>query len=446
MSIVSDLEKMYRPQQLEMYKRHTADLPDLSVVVARRGWGKSYFTSLVVNTLCYANDQFHAKLLSPTQKMQRAITLPAFNQILADIDPELRPHFKAQDSKFEYDNFSTATIYATDLGQEDSSRGTGSNFAGYDEAGFCKNLRYIYESVIGPRLSLVGGTSMMVSTPPLSSRHPFVKFARDAQKDGTMHKFPADKDPDITLEMFNKYAKICGGVDSVTFRREYLCEFITDLEYALFPEFIQHDGSIPSCSLDSREEMHQGRLFMILDVNFAGVTGILNLFVPNNSPQVIVMRHKEMKGATFATLANEIKGFSGRVYGFFDFAGDAIKLSQHAGLRVIPILTPPLSGGLPLLRQALTDRRLHVLDRNSKDSILEMNDELKGVIFNEARKQIADIEGSSFAFSKTLLLAASVNEIFSGGRGNVQALSSLTSSPSTLRSSFGMFPRFKARR
>ncbi len=107
-----------------------------------------------------------------------------------------------------------------------------------DECGFVANLDYIYKSVIVPAtLHRPNCKIIMISTPPSTPAHPFVDYCQKAESESSYVKLDIYTNPRISPDDIERMAQEMGGRDSTTFRRECLCEFITDSDLQIIPEW-----------------------------------------------------------------------------------------------------------------------------------------------------------------------------------------------------------------
>lgn len=208
------------------------------VINSARRLGKSYLLCCLAleRALQFPNQQI--KYASETQRSVKKITLPLFRQILETCPKHLRPKFHAHDNMFTFTNGSEIHIAGSSLDQADGLRGTAADLCLIDEAGFIGDLEYLIDSVLLPQtLNRKNAKLILASTPSKTPDHPFVqRFMAEAIAGGYYSKFTIYDNPLLTPEIIEEFKKESGGDETVTWRREYLAEPVTDLSNALFPE------------------------------------------------------------------------------------------------------------------------------------------------------------------------------------------------------------------
>jgi len=163
--------------------------------------------------------------------------IPAFDFILSDCPDGLRPRFKGQKSRYEFNNGASITLVGLDR-HPDGLRGNKILLIILDECGYIHRVKYIYTSVIIPATTHVKNAKIiMISTQPESPDHDFIYFCDKAEAEGGYMKLDIFQNPMLNQKQIDELAKECGGYDSTAFRREYLCERIVEEERAILPEF-----------------------------------------------------------------------------------------------------------------------------------------------------------------------------------------------------------------
>lgn len=163
--------------------------------------------------------------------------LPAFEFILQTCPEGIKPKWRGFDSKWIFPNGAQIKIVGLDR-NPNAMRGNSLDLIIIDEAGFVMNLLYLYRSVIIPATThRPNCLVIMASTPPATPAHPFVDFCQKAELEGAYAKLTIYDNPMLTQKDFDRLAEEVGGYESTTWRREYLCEFVTDSDSAIIPEW-----------------------------------------------------------------------------------------------------------------------------------------------------------------------------------------------------------------
>jgi hypothetical protein len=190
--------------------------------------------------------------------------IPAFEKVMEDAPKALKGKYKVQGSKFVFPNGSTIKLVGLDK-NPNGLRGNTLDLIIIDECGFVSNLDYVYKSVIIPATThRPNAKIVLISTPPSTPAHPFLDYVQKAEAEGGYKMFTIFDNPmldDATVlrlmketgckipESDNALSVIAtirksnviefpdDWVLSTTFRREYLCEFITDSDLQIIPEW-----------------------------------------------------------------------------------------------------------------------------------------------------------------------------------------------------------------
>lgn len=203
-----------------------------------RGAGKSYLACVLAVEQCLRGTHRNVKYIGPTAKMVRLIAGPHLARILESCPAYMRPRFSEADGCYKFPNGSGLYLAGAEGGGSDHLRGTDTHFAVFDEEGFATDPDYIVESVLAPRLALVDGKVLHISSPPRTPAHPFAARVRQAEKDGALFRLPLKDNKYIADEQKEKFAASLGGWSSIACRREYGCEIIMDEEFAVLPELL----------------------------------------------------------------------------------------------------------------------------------------------------------------------------------------------------------------
>lgn len=204
-------------------------------VVCARKTGKSFLLCLIAleYALRFPNSQIW--FAAPTADALRNITRPLFNQLLEDCPDKLRPVYRHTEKLWRFHNGSEIHIEGTDS-DKDAMRGPSSNLNLVDEAGFCSNLGYIIKSVLVPMTQRTMGKTIMASTPSASPNHDFKELVDECSSEGYYSEYDIYS-VGLTERAIQREMKEAGGADSTTWKREYLCQWITDSDTAIIPEW-----------------------------------------------------------------------------------------------------------------------------------------------------------------------------------------------------------------
>lgn len=201
-----------------------------------RRWGKTFLLSLIAIELCMRKTSCRVRFAAPTLDELRERILPIFEEILQDCPAEMRPVWRAQRKAWIFPN--GARIYLAGVNNQGARklRGSGADLCIVDEGGFIDEVEKLIDDVMIPQLLDTHGTLIGGSTPPDSAAHEFVSFHDDCYASGNL--FHADI-YSMGLEQWevDTFATAAGGYDSIRFRREWLAEYVTDVELQIIPDF-----------------------------------------------------------------------------------------------------------------------------------------------------------------------------------------------------------------
>ena len=208
-----------------------------TVLNISRRYGKT--TVLLLYCLIFAikNPNSLIRFASPTQKSLKKIVRPIMRMLLEDCPRELRPKWNSVDGMYTFKNGSEIHLAGVNNGHADDLRGQKCDLGVIDEAGDVDDLSYLYKSILLPQCLTCGGRIIVASTPSKFIGHDFELMCQEAKLDGEYLERTIYDNKKISTETIALYAKESGGVDSVTFRREYMCKFETEKELLIVPEY-----------------------------------------------------------------------------------------------------------------------------------------------------------------------------------------------------------------
>lgn len=176
------------------------------------------------------------KYAAATRLDLEEFALPSFEAILADCPETFRPQFIASKSKYRFPH-NGAEIQLLGLDKRpDGGRGNYCDLYIFEEAGFIKDLEYLYGSVVAPMMvRRPGAKIIMISTPPPTPAHPFQKFCEMAQSQDAYAELNIYANPLLTEKDIKEAHEEC--LDESQWLREYMCQFVVDMNKAIIPEW-----------------------------------------------------------------------------------------------------------------------------------------------------------------------------------------------------------------
>lgn len=234
--------KLHRHQQraYDEFKRIAASEKRVAVWRWSRRIGKSFGAMVIGTEACLQMPNVRIPVIAPSEDSLEEYTKPAMNSIIADAPLEMKPEWVASESAYVFPNGSRIVLYGayTDAAIDTIGRGPAAHGIIIEEGGHHKNLAKVRKVVSPQRLStrhLPGyGWMLIVGTPPESTAHPFVQYARAAREEGReVHYTVYDGHLDaatIRLHIeeeaegipYEEYLK------TEDYRREFMAELIAD--------------------------------------------------------------------------------------------------------------------------------------------------------------------------------------------------------------------------
>lgn len=146
--------------------------------------------------------------------------------------------------RYQWPNGSRAFVAGVNKDQEDRLRGRECDLFVVEEGSDIDRLRYLIRAVARPQVLTTGGKILILLTPPESPAHESVEYITEAEAKGTLFKRTVYDAPHITPDELRQIIEDYGGEQSTDFRREFLCEIITDETRAIIPEFQREEPYI----------------------------------------------------------------------------------------------------------------------------------------------------------------------------------------------------------
>jgi hypothetical protein len=223
--------------QVKLKEKVTACKNQLFVNECARQFGKSYFWVTFALEFAHANPGSRAKYGTAFHSDLIEFIMPTFDAVMEDCPDDIRPKFKTTGSKFITYNHSEIKLVGLDK-NPNGLRGNVIDLIVLDEAGFISNLDYLYKSVIIPATTHRPNCKVVFSsTPPSTPAHPFLDYVQKAELEDSFVKMTIYENPMVDEATIRRLKKESGGERSSTWRREYLCEHVTDQDLAIINEW-----------------------------------------------------------------------------------------------------------------------------------------------------------------------------------------------------------------
>lgn len=360
-----DLEYKLHSAQEVLEKTYRNQKGNLFVANCSRQWGKSFWAVKTAIEFCLNNPKAQVRYGAAFHTDLEEFIIPAFDKILDDCPEDIKPKFNTQKSAYTFKNGARIKLVGVDL-KPDGLRGNTLDLIIGDEVGFWSNLDYIYKSVIIPStLHRPNCKIILVSTPPRTPAHEFVDYCQKAEAEGGYVKLDIYTNPLITEADIDRMAKELGGKDSTSFRRECLCEFVTDSDLAIIPEW--KDEWIQEIERDEFFPYYDK--YVSMDMGVKDLTAMTYSYYDFKRAAIVIEDEDEMNGPSMNTeiLVGAIKKKEK------DLWGDFPSIVQGRGVPYRRIA----DNNWPILIQDMSTLHSLTFIQTTKDNLEAMINELR---------------------------------------------------------------------
>ena len=245
-----DLSYKLWPQQELIYNtiRSMPNTTQIVVVLCARQFGKSVLGTILATEECIRNSNVVVMIIGPTIKQTRAIVRPRMRLITEDCPYGLIKHIKSEDTYY-FANGSELRLGGFDT-TSSAERGKTLHKVFIEEIvdSSADSFMEFIHSDLGPALTHSKHAQIIyLTTLPRYPDHPFcLEIVPEAMALGSFFKFTIHDNKQLSKDQYDSCVKICGGEQSIDFRREYLCEQVRDSSIILAPEF-DEDIHVKAC-------------------------------------------------------------------------------------------------------------------------------------------------------------------------------------------------------
>jgi hypothetical protein len=358
--------------QHSLYKSYFDCKEKIVVWNCARRFGKSYTLCVLALETCLKTPFSIVKYCCAKQTDARGIIRPLIREIISTCPKELRPVYKTMDKAYVFPNGSKIEIWGLDGGRAEGIRGGSSHLAIVDEAGLVGDLKYIIKSIILPTTTTTKGKIILASTPPKTPGHSFiVDFLNRARIQGNLVTKTVFDNPHIDASELDKIIEESGGIDSIDFKREYLCHILIDTEYAIIPEFTE-EVKLKTVKEWPKPPFFDG--YVAMDVGMKDLTVVLFAYFDFRNDKVVIEDEFVINGQKFntKTLAEGIKQkedehFTHKISG--EFRPPYLRISDNNlilikdlwdlhGIRFIPTRKDDADAALNVVRNYIQDEKV----------------------------------------------------------------------------------------
>lgn len=268
--------------------------------------GKSFLMALIAIEQALKKPNSVIKLLTDTKVHLESIYEPLFKEVLIDCPADLKPDYVRSKFIYYFKNGSQIQLAGADGKHYEKLRGQKSDLVLIDESGFCSDLKYIIMSVLLPTLTHTKGKLVMASTPAKEPDHESWYFIEQSEMQETLITKNIYDNPMLDQQQIDLITERCGGIDSIDFRREYLCQRVRDDNHIVFPEFTQElQDKIIQDNYPKPPFFHT---YEAMDVGFKDLTVVLFGYFDFRADKLIIEDEIAVSGKDF-----QIKSLTKRI-------------------------------------------------------------------------------------------------------------------------------------
>lgn len=286
-------------------------------LLCSRRLGKSYELFLEAVEVCIQKAGARVLFLAPWAKNASEITEDIAAQIFLDCPDDLRPEYKTQTKEFVFRNESIIRVKGVNGEHAQYLRGGAADLVILDEIGLMNDLRHVISDVVMPMTMTTGGRILLATTPARSPGHESTAIFMEHQEVGAVSRFtildnvrvPRGDKRVYLLAAGEKMGRVDGILDgalqpeTTTAKREYFCEFVTDADTAVLPEFPEAKADI--VKIPSRPEYFD--TYVAMDPGFNDKTGILYAHVDFMNRKLVIEDEDLLSRAATPDIAKAIK-------------------------------------------------------------------------------------------------------------------------------------------
>lgn len=225
-----------RPSQWDVYELLSRER--YTFIEAARRFGKTTSILTFVFEKLIKNPGWICRWCFPNKNQAREVLVAEIAKVQRTIHKSLRFEYQTTDSVYIHPNGSKLYLRGVNEDRGDSARGPAANIIICDEYGFWIEPDYIVKECLLPQLENQDGRWLIkASTPPRDLGHLYYTERENAEREGRLiQKIILDNEA-LSPEEMAEIIKECGGIESPSFRRERLCEPVSDPEMLVIPEF-----------------------------------------------------------------------------------------------------------------------------------------------------------------------------------------------------------------
>lgn len=241
------LRHLLNHKQREFYDAYHANKhKDLGLYTSRK-CGKTFVIVCIYMEHCYLYPNQIMKIVLSTLKMAKDVIYPIYNELRGILPKGCLPKLIKSETAFEFNNKSRLLLGGGHPDNIENSRGPLAHGIALDEiASWDGDVSYALNSILFPQLTTTKGRVIYATTPPANMDcHYLNEIHPKLLKTNSIVTFNIYENPLLDKEDIRLIIERSGGVDSPSFKREYLCELIPRNDLRLTPNFYKHLHTFP---------------------------------------------------------------------------------------------------------------------------------------------------------------------------------------------------------
>jgi hypothetical protein len=236
--LLGDLRYKLHDTQIKIWESLENQTAQEALILSARQLGKSYVACAYAISFCIRNPGSIVRIAAPTLKQAQDIVNDNLEPIIRDAPQSLVTRLK---SSYRWlIGSSELRLGVLERAHVDSLRGGNAKLIICEEGGFVRSddYKYAVESVIGPQLLRSGGRLVHVTSPSREPDHYIhSETLPKCELNHSIHRYSVYDNPQLSDEQINKAIELCGGIDTIAWRREYLAEIVRDDQIVCVPEY-----------------------------------------------------------------------------------------------------------------------------------------------------------------------------------------------------------------
>lgn len=239
------LKYKLRPEQIEIYNaiwKAIREKQSSYTVLCSRQLGKSFVDLIIGMEFCIRFPGSRVPFAIPVAANYEEMYLGSINEITKDCPQDLLPEHNVSKKTITFKNGSWIKISGVEGENYISLRGGPAALVFVDESAFMSKLKRVIDDVLFPMTTTTDGVIVQSTTPPPTLDHEFFEYYERDKAEGRLSVFnllestlPEEKKQRIIKKYSTKDHPT--GITNPTFRREYMCEFVSDETKLIIPEW-----------------------------------------------------------------------------------------------------------------------------------------------------------------------------------------------------------------